>query len=48
MTFKKRIASSIVIIELISIELFIPYVKRIIVTSIYRPPGSPVGVAESF
>ena len=30
-------------IESISIELVIPYVKPIIVTSIYRPPGSPVG-----
>ena len=33
-------------IESISIELAIPYVKPIIVTSIYRPPGSLVGVFD--
>ena len=33
-------------IESISIELVIPYVKPIIVTSIYRPPGSPVAVSD--
>ena len=33
-------------IESISIELVIPYVKPITVTSIYRSPGSPMGVFD--
>ena len=33
-------------IESISTELVIPYVKPIIITSINRPPGSPVGVFD--
>ena len=33
-------------VESISIELAIPYVKPLIVTSIYRPPGSPVVVFD--
>ena len=41
--FKKR-DDLLTNIEFISIELVIPHVKPIIVTSIYRPPGSPVGV----
>ena len=44
--FKKR-DDLLTNIEFISIELVIPYVKPIIVTSIYRPPGSPVGIFDN-
>ena len=43
--FKKR-DDLLTNVESISIELAIPYVKPIIVTSIYRSPGSPVGVFD--
>ena len=43
--FKKR-DDLITNIGSISIELVIPYVKQVIVTSIYRPPGSSVGVFD--
>ena len=43
--FKKR-DDLLTNIESISIELVIPYVKPIIVTLIYRPPGSPVDVFD--
>ena len=44
--FKKR-DDLLTNIESISTELVIPYVKPIIVTSIYRTPGSPVGVFDN-
>ena len=43
--FKKR-DDLITDMESTSIELVIPHVKPIIVTSIYRPTGSPVGVFD--
>ena len=43
--FKRR-DDLITNIESASNELVIPYVKPIIVTSIYRPPGSPTSISD--